>query len=152
MRMFRIILAPIAALYAFSSFAAIEEIVVTAQKRSENLQDVPISIQALGGERRVTGEHNRGREPELFGDVAAFEVSDLVRGKYLSQNVSQFVVHGNINDYVPVERDGVQKYYRIREFLNEEMFKGRDVVIYYDRAAGIRFQDDRTFGGAQGSC
>jgi outer membrane receptor protein involved in Fe transport len=31
--------------------AQLEEIVVTAQKRSENLQDVPISIQALGGER-----------------------------------------------------------------------------------------------------
>ncbi len=28
----------------------LEEVVVTAQKRSENLQDVPISIQALGGE------------------------------------------------------------------------------------------------------
>ncbi len=31
--------------------AALEEIVVTAQKRTENLQDVPISIQALGTER-----------------------------------------------------------------------------------------------------
>jgi iron complex outermembrane receptor protein len=30
--------------------AGIEEITVTAQKRAENLQDVPISIQALGGE------------------------------------------------------------------------------------------------------
>jgi outer membrane receptor protein involved in Fe transport len=30
---------------------ALEEIVVTAQKRSENLQDVPISIQALGTEK-----------------------------------------------------------------------------------------------------
>jgi len=29
----------------------LEEVVVTAQKRSENLQDVPISIQALGTER-----------------------------------------------------------------------------------------------------
>src|ERR1700683_5469192 len=28
--------------------AGLEEIVVTAQKRAENLQDVPISIQALG--------------------------------------------------------------------------------------------------------
>ena len=27
---------------------ALDEVVVTAQKRSENLQDVPVSIQALG--------------------------------------------------------------------------------------------------------
>lgn len=31
--------------------AQLDEVVVTAQKRSENLQDVPISIQALGSER-----------------------------------------------------------------------------------------------------
>ncbi|WP_454717706.1 TonB-dependent receptor [Caulobacter segnis] len=33
------------------STTALEEVVVTAQKRSENLQDVPVSIQALGGEK-----------------------------------------------------------------------------------------------------
>ncbi len=31
--------------------AALEEIIVTAQKRSENLQDVPISVQVLGNEQ-----------------------------------------------------------------------------------------------------
>ena len=31
--------------------ASLEEIVVTATKRTENLQDVPISIQALGTEK-----------------------------------------------------------------------------------------------------
>jgi outer membrane receptor protein involved in Fe transport len=31
--------------------ATLEEVVITAQKRSENLQDVPISVQALGTER-----------------------------------------------------------------------------------------------------
>jgi outer membrane receptor protein involved in Fe transport len=36
---------------AQTAAAQLEEIVVTAQKRSENLQDVPISIQALGSER-----------------------------------------------------------------------------------------------------
>ena len=70
-----------------------------------------------------------------------------IKRKYLSQNVSQFIVHGNINDYVRVERDSKNKYYRMRDFLNEEMFKYKDIVIYYDRAAGIRFKDDRTFGG-----
>ncbi|KQY93890.1 TonB-dependent receptor [Caulobacter sp. Root1455] len=42
-----------------SGSVALEEVVVTAQKRSENLQDVPISIQALGTktleERHITG-------------------------------------------------------------------------------------------------
>ena len=33
------------------SSTALEEVVVTAQKRSENLQDVPVSIQAMGGEK-----------------------------------------------------------------------------------------------------
>ena len=70
-----------------------------------------------------------------------------IKRKYLSQNVSQFIVHGNINDYVRVERDSKNKYYRMRDFLNDEMFKYKDIVIYYDRAAGIRFKDDRTFGG-----
>jgi outer membrane receptor protein involved in Fe transport len=36
---------------AQTSGSQLEEVVVTAQKRSENLQDVPISVQALGTER-----------------------------------------------------------------------------------------------------
>ncbi|MEW5685964.1 MAG: TonB-dependent receptor [Pseudomonadota bacterium] len=36
---------------AQSTEVGLEEVVVTAQKRSENLQDVPISIQAIGTER-----------------------------------------------------------------------------------------------------
>ena len=50
MRIFRIMLASLAALYTVSSFAAIEEIVVTAQKRTESVQNVPISITALSGD------------------------------------------------------------------------------------------------------
>lgn len=73
-------------------------------------------------------------------------VKDIQR-KYLSQNVSQFILHGNINDYVRVKRSNKNTYYRVKEFLNEELFKNKDIVIYYDRAAGIRFKDDRTFGG-----
>jgi len=70
-----------------------------------------------------------------------------IKRKYLSENVSQFIIHGNINDYIRVERDGVPTYLRLREFLNRELFKSRDIVINYDRAAGVRFADDTRFGG-----
>ena len=73
-------------------------------------------------------------------------VHDIKR-KYLSQNVSQFIVHGNINDYVRVVEDDIPRYMKFKQFFNEEMFKHRDIVVYYDRAAGIRFKDDRIFGG-----
>lgn len=70
-----------------------------------------------------------------------------IKRKYLSQNVSQFIVHGNITDYTRVVRSGESRYMKLREFYNEEMFGNRDIVVYYDRAAGIRFKDDRIFGG-----
>ncbi|MEL6651261.1 MAG: AAA family ATPase [Bacteroidota bacterium] len=70
-----------------------------------------------------------------------------VKRKYLSENVSQFIIHGNINDYVRVERDGEVIYYKVRDFINRELFKGKDIVVQYDRAAGVRFQDDTRFGG-----
>lgn len=70
-----------------------------------------------------------------------------IKRKYLSENVSQFIIHGNINDYVRVERDGKVTYYKVRDFINQELFKGRDMVVNYDRAAGVRFKDDTRFGG-----
>jgi len=45
------LLAATSAAYAQEAPNQLEEIVVTAQKRSESLQDVPLSIQALGNER-----------------------------------------------------------------------------------------------------
>ena len=43
--------APAAAQQTAAPAPGVEEIVVTAQKRAENLQDVPISVQVLGTER-----------------------------------------------------------------------------------------------------
>ncbi len=42
---------PIAHAASGADTATLEEVIVTAQKRTENLQDVPISIQALGNEK-----------------------------------------------------------------------------------------------------
>ena len=76
------------------------------------------------------------------------EWAQAIKRKYLSQNVSQFILHGNINEYIPIKEDGKAKYMKVKDFLNDEMFKYYDIIIYYDRAMGIRFRDDMQFGGA----
>jgi SpoVK/Ycf46/Vps4 family AAA+-type ATPase len=70
-----------------------------------------------------------------------------IKRKYLSEHVSQFVIHGNINDLVRVKENEKTQYVKLQDFLSNEMFRHRDIVVYYDRAAGIRFKDDRIFGG-----
>ncbi len=82
-------------------------------------------------------------KPKLIVPEWVYEI----KRKYMSENVAQFILHGNINDFVRVERDGKPEYLRIREFINQELFRGKDIVITYDRAAGIRFKDDTRFGG-----
>lgn len=61
--------------HAQSGEVALEEVVVTAQKREENLQDVPISIATLSGERYdilFTGSEDilalSGRVPGLYAE------------------------------------------------------------------------------------
>ncbi len=70
-----------------------------------------------------------------------------LKRKYQSKNVSQFIIHGNINDYVRIVDNGKNRYLKVRDFLNEELFRYRDMVIQYDRSSGIRFKDDIRFGG-----
>ncbi len=76
------------------------------------------------------------------------EWAQAIKRKYLSQNVSQFVLHGNINEYVAIKENDVPKYLKVKDFLNDEMFKYYDIIVHYDRAMGIRFRDDMQFGGA----
>ena len=88
--------------------------------------------------------------PEQQASDRVIEVPEFahdIKRRYLSQQVSQFVVHGNIHDYVRVVENGEPHYMKVKQFLTNEMFRKRDIIVYYDRAAGIRFKDDRIFGG-----
>ena len=66
-------------------------------------------------------------------------VKNLAR-KYFSKTISQFVLHGNISDLVHVHEGEKDLYYQLNDFLSKELFQARDLVIFYDRAAGIRFK------------
>ncbi len=62
--------------------------------------------------------------------------------KYFTKTVSTFIVHGDIRDVVPTEdRDGARIYPPLRRFLTDDLFAARDVVVFYDRSAGIHFAD-----------
>lgn len=53
--------------------------------------------------------------------------------------VSQFILSGNINDLVPIERpDKSRAYVSLEEFLQEQMFGSYDVILNYDRSGGLQ--------------
>ena len=60
----------------------------------------------------------------------AAELRDLFR----SGSCAQFLLHGNIFDLVP---QGARML-SVKNFLDEVMFQGYDVVLHYDRSRGIR--------------
>lgn len=62
--------------------------------------------------------------------------------KYFTKTMNQFNLHGNVRDLVPTElKDGGKDYVSLRSFLAEDLFAGRDIVIFFDRSDGIHFVD-----------
>ena len=64
----------------------------------------------------------------------AAQMRDLFR----SGSVSQFLIHGNIFDVVPVEDAAGKRLLSVKAFLEGVMFESYDVVLEYDRGRGIR--------------
>ncbi len=63
--------------------------------------------------------------------------------KYFTKTIAAFILHGDIRDVVPTEnRDGTRIYPPLRDFLTDDLFAARDVVVFYDRSAGIHFADE----------
>lgn len=63
--------------------------------------------------------------------------------KYLGRNLNQFILHGNVHDMVRVNNDSA-KFQRLKSFLSDDFFGARDIVIFYDRASGIYFRDQKS--------
>jgi SpoVK/Ycf46/Vps4 family AAA+-type ATPase len=62
--------------------------------------------------------------------------------KYFTKTIAAFILHGDIRDVVPTEDpDGQRIYPPLRDFLTNDLFAARDVVVFYDRSAGIHFAD-----------
>jgi hypothetical protein len=63
---------------------------------------------------------------------------------YTGGAASVFLIHGNIHDLVPVHDDAgiVRDYVSLERFLAGQLFGRRDIVVQYDRGAGLGFPDD----------
>jgi len=62
--------------------------------------------------------------------------------KYFTKTLNQFVLYGNVRDLIrTVDSNGEATYVSLREFLTYDLFAARDIVVFYDRSAGIHFTD-----------
>ena len=62
--------------------------------------------------------------------------------KYFTKTLTQFILYGNVRDFVPsMNAAGERTYCMLREFLADDLFAPRDIVVFYDRSAGIHFRD-----------
>jgi AAA+ superfamily predicted ATPase len=61
---------------------------------------------------------------------------------HATRTIAQFVLHGNIVDYVPHQpAGGPRQYFKLKEYLLQVLFRDYDIVMTYDRAAGLGFRD-----------
>ncbi len=59
--------------------------------------------------------------------------------RYYTRTVSTFVLYGAVRDLQPVTKeDGGRDFSNLKQFLSDDLFGGRDHVIFYDRSSGIR--------------
>ena len=62
--------------------------------------------------------------------------------RYFTKTINQFVIHGNVRDLVrTLDEKDQTAYVPLRQFLSDDLFAGRDVVLFYDRSHGIHFMD-----------
>jgi len=69
--------------------------------------------------------------------------------KYFSKTVTQFILHGNIRDSVPIRSGKGYDFMRFPTFLSDELFGSRDIVLFYDRSGGVHFRDKASMADLQ---
>jgi AAA+ superfamily predicted ATPase len=63
--------------------------------------------------------------------------------KYYSRTLAMFVLHGNVRDLIPLDRNGKTEFLPLHRFLREGLFGRRDLVLTYDRGGGLTFGDPK---------
>jgi AAA+ superfamily predicted ATPase len=64
--------------------------------------------------------------------------AEEMRQIFRAETINQFIIHGNINDYVFHKEEQRNSQMSLKTYLNDVLFAQFDVVIAYDRGAGIQ--------------
>jgi SpoVK/Ycf46/Vps4 family AAA+-type ATPase len=64
--------------------------------------------------------------------------------RYYTKTVSTFVVYGAVRDLQPLGTPAERDYQNLKAFLANELFGGRDHVLFFDRSSGIRSSTPET--------
>ncbi len=64
--------------------------------------------------------------------------AEQMRDLFKSGSVAQFILHGNVFDFVPASAGAGRRLLSLKSFLEEVMFEKYDTVLHYDRGRGIR--------------
>jgi len=93
----------------------------------------------LAEEFAAAGEAHRA--DRLAAYIAHYpEWAQTLARRYFTKTLNQFILHGNVRDLVPTEDDDAHRQYgSLRDFLAEDLFASRDLIIFYDRSSGIQF-------------
>ena len=84
----------------------IEEVIVTAQKREQSLQDVPLSVQALGSDQLK--QNSVSQLSDISALTPGFSVANQQDGGSISiRGVSTLVIGTGFDDSAPTYLDGV---------------------------------------------
>ncbi|HOB53118.1 MAG TPA: ATP-binding protein [Acidobacteriota bacterium] len=73
-----------------------------------------------------------------MGKVTLPDWAQGMREIFRAETVSQFILHGNVNDLVPHREDDALRFLTLGDYLSEVLFQPFDVVLFYDRGRGIR--------------
>src|SRR2546423_14440061 len=63
----------------------------------------------------------------------------MLAERYYTKTISTFILHGAVRDLQPADDGkGGRRFVSLRNFLADELFGTRDLVVFYDRSGGIR--------------
>lgn len=112
-----------------------------AQHRPETAD--PETIAQTAGLRLVDLEKSAqtAAQPQAF--APAPEWGTRLQALRATRSLTQFILHGNTVDLVRhAQGAGPARYVRVQDYLAMELFADTDLVLYFDRAAGVDFRGE----------